>query len=117
MKLCKYYNKNMDWLKKLCETLYSLPNCGAGGNLHILLDDDNYDDDSVMFCLKECLLNPEHPSSSLGILICTEILKMSMAERSVFIRYWLGFKLDCCSVCDSCELMDEDIAYLEVDDD
>lgn len=112
MTLCKYYNPNMDSLKKLCEEIYKLEGCGAGGNLHILLDDDMYDDESISYCLNECLLDPEHPSSSLGILICTEYQKMSMAERSVFQHYWMGFKLDCCGECAYCELMDIDETYL-----
>lgn len=106
MKLCKYYNKNMDYLLNLCKTLYSLPDCGCGGLLHILLDDDNYEDSNIRFCLKECLQHPEHPSSTLGILICTEYLKMSMEERSVFDSYWNGNMLDCCGNCNECELMD-----------
>lgn len=102
---CKYYNPNMDALKKLCETLYSLPECSVGGNLHILLDDDNYDDHSILFCLKECSLNPEHPGSLIGSLICHEYLKMNMEERSVFDWYWNGHDLECCGRCVSCELI------------
>lgn len=106
---CKYYNPNMDALKKLCETLLTLPGCGAAGNLHILLDDDNYDDESLLFCLKECSLHPEHPSSAIGVLICYEYLKMSIEERSVFDWYWCGNNLECCGNCDKCALISDDV--------
>ena len=38
---CRYYKPEMDVLKDLCKDLYKLPNRGAGGMLHIMLDDNN----------------------------------------------------------------------------
>jgi len=110
MAKCKYYNPNMEVLKKLCETLYKLPGCGAGGNLHILLDDDNFDDESILFCIKECSLHPEHPSSTIGAIICLEYLKMSMEERLVFDWYWNGWDAECPieGKCRHCGYIDED---------
>ena len=55
---CKYYTDHMDTLLEYYKCLYKIKDCGAGGILHILLDDDNYDDESIMYCLKECLTNP-----------------------------------------------------------
>lgn len=108
---CMFFNKDMIALKRLCKTLYSLEGCGAGGNLHILLDDDNYDDDSILWCLEECLKHPEHPSSMIGIVICHEYLKMSMQERIIFDWYWNGADVECSFEqaihgCHKCEYME-----------
>lgn len=35
----------------LVETLYSLPQHGVGGHLHIVLDDGNVQDDDLAYCL------------------------------------------------------------------
>lgn len=109
---CMYFKEDMVALKQLCDTLYSMEGCGAGGNLHILLDDDNYDDDSILWCLKECLLHPEHPSSMIGIVICHEYLKMSIKERVIFDWYWNGADIECSleraiQGCYRCEYMED----------
>ena len=53
--ICKYYKPYMDTLKELIEYYYTLEGCGAGGPLHILLDDDNYDIGSIRWCIKYCI--------------------------------------------------------------
>lgn len=85
MKQCKYYNKHLDTIKKLIECLYSLENCGAGGLLHILLDDYNDDDDGIKFCLNQCEKHPEKQEAELGKLICNEFLKLSQQERDLLL--------------------------------
>ena len=35
------------------QALYEHPDCGAGGNLHIVTDDWNCEDESLAFCLKQ----------------------------------------------------------------
>ena len=45
---CKYYNKHLNTICEYVRCLYSLEGCVSGGLLHILLDDDNYDDDEDM---------------------------------------------------------------------
>lgn len=104
---CRYYRPHMDTLLAYCKCLYSLEGCGAGGPLHILLDDDNYDTESIAFCLRDCLNNPEHEGSSLGILICKEYLKLSMEQRALFDSYWNGHDLTCKNhwECEQCELI------------
>lgn len=106
--ICKHYNAIFDSLKTLCETLYSIPGCSTGGNLHVLLDDHKFYDDSIMICLKECLLHPEHPSSSIGIIICYEYLKMRIEERSAFDWYRCGDDLSCDMDCGDCKIADVD---------
>ena len=67
---CKYFKPHMETLREICRALYKKPGWEAGGHLHILLDDDNYDDESVMFCLNECLKDVTNPGSSFGAFIC-----------------------------------------------
>ena len=105
---CRYFKPEWTALKKLCETLYEFPDCGAGGPLHILLDDDNLRDDDIMFCLEQCLKTIEKPGSVLGVHICHEYLKMPMRERMLFDWYWCGSKLSCCGDCSECEYLKED---------
>lgn len=81
MSNCKYYDKHLDTVREYIYCLYNLEDCSAGGLLHILLDDDSYDDDSIVFCLKECLRHPEREESQIGQLICQEYLKLSMEQR------------------------------------
>lgn len=116
MRLCKHYvNKfeEMSNLYRLCQAFYQLPNCGAGGPLHILLDDDNYDDESIKFCIEQCKENPDSMESRLGLLICDEYSRLSLEERCIFDWYWTG-KVPGCEDdwdCKTCELLYEDELY------
>jgi hypothetical protein len=92
----------MDTLLEYCKALYNLKGCGAGGLLHILLDDDNYRDGDILYCLEECMKHPEREESALGALICKEYAKMTMEERSVFDWYWNGSDLECPSYNGQC---------------
>lgn len=92
---CQFYTPHMETLLKYCNALYSLKGCGSGGLLHILLDDDNIDDESICYCLKECLLHPEKEESALGILICHEYLKMPIEDRMIFDELWCGWDGEC----------------------
>lgn len=108
MATCKYYNPHMQTIREYCRALYKLEGCGCGGNLHILLDDDNINDSCIVFCLKECLRNPEAPESNLGILICEEYLKLTIQERSVMDSLWCDMDVEnwpCTGNCETCELM------------
>ena len=95
MSKCKYYNENMESLKTFCQKLYELPDCGCGGPLHILLDDDNYTDSAIQFCINECLKHPNPAVAALGIVICDKYLEMSMVERTVFDFYLRGRNIEC----------------------
>lgn len=109
-KLCKHYTLHMDTLHEYCKCLYKLPDCASGGPLHILLDDNNIDTDDILFCLNECITNPDNEGSKLGALICEEYLKMSMTERRIFDWYWNGWDLVCTSGgnCSDCKYIKED---------
>lgn len=63
---------------------YALPGNICGGNLHIVLDDDNVEDGHLMFCLKECVNN----SDGYGVMLCGTMLRMTEAERMAVVgRY------------------------------
>lgn len=96
---CKYYNKHLETIKEYISCLYELEGCGCGGLLHILLDDDNYDDDDIAYCWKECIQNTEREESKIGALICEEYMKLPMQERrllcSTYIGHWSCFDNNC----------------------
>lgn len=108
MNTCKYYSTRIDTILEYCRCLYKLEGCLCGGNLHILLDDGNYDPPSILFCLKECLKHPEREESDLGILICKELLKLSAEELTYFSKRWNNWDItDCLGYedCRNCPLM------------
>ena len=75
-------------LAELVAELYSIPECGVGGPLHIVLDDGNIDDEGIYFCTRTMR---EHFSVVQGlngdaiIEVCSEIadilLSMPMERR------------------------------------
>lgn len=95
MSECPYVTTRMRTLLEYCKALCSLDSRSTGGMLHILLDDDKVDDESVICCLKEFLLHPEREESNLGIIICHEYLKMSIKERIMFNELWNGWPGEC----------------------
>lgn len=108
MAKCKYYKEGMKSLKILCQKLYELPDCGCGGPLHILLDDDNYTDSAIQFCRNECLKHPNPAVVALGVMICDKYLEMSIAERTIFDLYWWNHNIECKNKsCDTCYIMTE----------
>lgn len=113
---CKYYSetsRHMDALLETCKEFYKLPGCGAGGPLHILLDDDNITDNDIKFCIRECLYNSEYSDEvrSAGLLICSMYIVMTEKQRKVFDWYWNGNNLECkhgaCNE-EQCFLLDDD---------
>lgn len=109
--MCKYHNPKMDELLSYYKRLYKLPGCGAGGCLHILLDDDNYDDDSLKFCRDYCAEHAEGEERELANKILDMYEAMSLTERTVFDWYLNGNDLKCpdptkCETCDLCEIPD-----------
>ena len=122
MSKCKYYKPHMNILASLIERFYQLKDCGAGGPLHVLLDDDNYDIDTVHFCLNYCfdgLIKQQNGESAdydkevyiLGILICNEYAKMSLEERATFDSYMCGYNsvVSCPGNCETCNIFDNEL--------
>ena len=106
---CKYFKPQMDELLSYCKRLYKLPGCGAGGCLHILLDDDNYSDSDLKWCMKYCEENAEGEERELAMKILNMYSAMNLTERTVFDWYLNGNNLECsdhtkCETCDLCEI-------------
>lgn len=113
---CKYFKPYMKTLKKIVEGFYEMDGCGAGGPLHILLDDDNYDIDSINWSIKYCFDvmndNLDYPVGysdtvcALGIMICNEYAKMSLEERATFDAYLHDESVECTipEACDGCHI-------------
>jgi hypothetical protein len=120
----------MDTLRKMCENYYEyIGGCSAGGPLHILLDDNNYDIGSIQFCIDYCFEHLKSAASGdtscskdaclLGIMICNEYAKMSLEQRACFDSYLCGYDLDACcddyeGDCEHCCIFDNDChCYIE----
>jgi hypothetical protein len=72
-------------LPTLIRYYYSLPNNGAGGYLHIVLDDGNIDYDSIYFCAEQCAENKD----TLGLLICNLLTEFTSEElEQMYERRW-----------------------------
>ena len=55
----------------------SLDGNEVGGNLHIVLDDGNLDDENILFCRNLCIKTHD----VLGRLICEGLLQITYKER------------------------------------
>lgn len=90
---CKHYTPHLQTIKEYISCLYAIDGCCTGGMLHILLDDDNIDDDSILFCLRECIKHREREDSGIGKLICEEYLKLTIPQRRLLMSpYILDFQ-------------------------
>lgn len=108
---CKHYDPKMDELLSYCKRLYQLPGCGAGGCLHILLDDSNYRDSDLEFCRQYCEKHAEGEERELAMKILDIYSEMTLQERTLFDWYWNGRSLECldrtgCETCDLIEMPD-----------
>ena len=101
MNECKYYDSHLETIAEYIRCLYNLDGCCTGGLLHVLLDDDNYDDKNILLCLKKCLLNPEKEESKIGQLICEEYLKLTIQQRRLLCKPYIngGYCLEKCEKC------------------
>ncbi len=65
--------------EKLLQGLISnyLDTFHAGGNLHIVLEDGNFDDDSIVFCKRRC----RKAGDAFGVVICGELLSYEEGLR------------------------------------
>lgn len=64
---------------------YSIEGNGAGGNLHIVTDDGNLDDDCIKFCIRRCV----NKKDKLGEKIGNELLNTPLIERAyIYTEFW-----------------------------
>jgi len=61
-----------------------LDNC-TGGNLHVVLDDGNLDDQMIWACQEDCEKKGDH----FGYLIATVLRGFNLEQReSMYAKYW-----------------------------
>lgn len=61
----------------LARAYYAKPGNAAGGNLHLVLDNKNVQDDHVRYCL-ECAMAAD---DSAGVELAQTLLKMTKTQR------------------------------------
>jgi hypothetical protein len=70
-------------LSKLIKEYYSMPGNAAGGNCHVVLDDNNINDYCIALCIERCQIN----NDDLGLLIMRHMKGMSTTARGKSIYY------------------------------
>lgn len=78
----------LDKVLPLVREYYARPGNGAGGSLHIVLDDGNISDDHVRFCIKWA----EERGDTSGVELGNLILRMSKTQRK---KLYLSSKIPC----------------------
>ncbi|MCP4933350.1 MAG: hypothetical protein GY927_03890 [bacterium] len=72
-------------IKDLVRYYYSLGGNEAGGLLHVLLDDGNTDNDTLLFCLNEC----SKANDEIGVRIVSILAGISEEERDrLYMNGW-----------------------------
>ena len=80
MDKCKYCNEEVKLVSAYVDCLYELEECSCGGSLHIVVDDDNVDDDSLEFCSK--YIDEEGGiDSEICKLILSHMKQMTIVQR------------------------------------
>jgi len=64
-------------VQPLVEAFYELDGNGAGGSLHVVLDDGNLEDDNIKYCIKYAQERADHTAELLGQVL----LQMSPTQR------------------------------------
>lgn len=105
---CMYWTKEVGEVCKLVKTLYEDMGEGAGGMLHIVLDDGNLEDDHIQWCIEYC--NREENADKHDKEICLEIahrmLGISMEQRKLVYYQWND--IFCSENCGCCVITRED---------
>lgn len=84
------YNPKMKIIVDLVHILYELPDCSAGGCCHIVTDDDNIDDEDLMWVMDYCK-QPENINRidrELSYAICEMLLQLSREQRICLFYLW-----------------------------
>ena len=73
----KTYSRTTAEIVELVEAYYAKPGNLAGGNLHIVLDDGNVEDENIEWCRERCL----EAGDSDGLLLCTLLAERGRSTR------------------------------------
>lgn len=90
------YNPKMKIIVDLVHILYELPDCSAGGCCHIVTDDDNIDDEDLMWVMDYCKQpeNIDRIDRELSYAICEMLLQLSREQRICLFYLWNAGLLD-----------------------
>lgn len=107
---CMHYTPHLYTIMQLISCLYSLEGCCCGGLAHIVVDENNIDDDSIKCILEECDKeeNKDHTERGLVKLICEELLKLSMQERVLLFSSYYCYRV-CNGHCNDCAITNENL--------
>ena len=110
---CKYFCSKLNTIRELISCLYSLEGCCTGGIAHIITDDNNINDSSIEFVLKECDKEENKDREECGLvkLICEELLKLSIQQRALLFSSYYTY-LNCNKYCRNCPIEKGDIKDL-----
>ena len=70
------------FMKKIVEEFYNLNGNCVGGNLHIVLDDINVSDDSILWCRDRCITQRDFD----GVFLCDLLLQYTEDQREEIVR-------------------------------
>jgi len=80
---------DFDLLHELVYKYYSLPMCGAGGPLHLVLDDHNFPDSALALCYEAAAEHENPMVRYLGQAILLILSNMSPAQRWAWKQHCL----------------------------
>ena len=100
---CKYFKPRINTIRQLISCLYELDGCCCGGAGHVVIDDENFEDHHIKWCIEYCETEAkDEEEAGLVKLICEELLKLNMHERFLLFRSYdsLLCRKDChcCSI-------------------
>lgn len=98
----KYWSEEVAEVCKLIKHLYYDMHEGAGGMLHIVLDDFNIDDDDLEWCIEYCNQeeNRDRHDRDICIEIAQKMLRLSREARMLICYQW--DKKFCNGNCEDC---------------
>lgn len=107
---CKYYKRRLETIRQLISCVYELDGCVCGGMGHVVLDEDNIDDDTLKSVLKDCQSDEYKDREEAGLveLICKELLKLNIKERTLLYSSYYSYKF-CDGKCTDCPIENGDI--------
>ncbi|MBO4736679.1 MAG: hypothetical protein J5614_09840 [Paludibacteraceae bacterium] len=73
-------------LVEMIQTLYLLPNCESGGLGHVVIDENNIDDDAILTSIEQCRHERQRCEAPLVKCILEYMQRMTLAERA-FVFY------------------------------
>ena len=94
---CKYYHKSMPIIAGMIHILYDLEGCKCGGLCHIVVDEDNVDDESLDAVINICNQEEykDRIDKDLSRYICEQLKLLSIEQRNLLFNYLnIGFD-DC----------------------